>query len=67
VTEGGRETLRYLKPLVAGTMCLTCHGQKAAIPPGVQAVLAREYPDDRATGYSAGDVRGAVSVRVPLR
>ena len=67
VTEGGRETLRYLKPLVVGTMCLTCHGPKAAIPPAVQAVLAREYPDDRATGYSAGDVRGAVSVRVPLR
>jgi hypothetical protein len=67
VTEDGRETLRYLKPLVASSTCLTCHGDRAAIPPAVQAVLAREYPDDRATGYSAGDVRGAVSVRVPLR
>jgi hypothetical protein len=67
VTEGGRETLRYLKPLVAVTMCLTCHGDKARIPPAVLAKLADSYPDDRATGYAAGDVRGAVSVRVPLR
>jgi hypothetical protein len=67
VTERGRQTLRYLKPLVAGAMCLTCHGAKESIPRPVQAVLDREYPDDRATGYAAGDVRGAVSVRVPLR
>jgi hypothetical protein len=66
VREDGREALRYLKPLVANAMCLTCHGEKARIPPAVQAVIAREYPDDRATGFAAGDVRGAVSVRVPL-
>jgi hypothetical protein len=58
--------LRYLKPVVANAMCLTCHGEKAKIPPAVQAVLAREYPDDHATGFSVGDVRGAVSVRIPL-
>jgi hypothetical protein len=66
VRENGREALRYLKPVVANAMCLTCHGAKAGIPPAVQAVIAKEYPDDRATGYSAGDVRGAVSVRIPL-
>lgn len=66
VREGGGEALRYLKPLVANAMCLTCHGEKAKIPPAVQAVLAREYPDDHATGFSVGAVRGAVSVRIPL-
>jgi hypothetical protein len=66
VREDGRETLRYLKPLVANAMCLTCHGEKARIPPAVQAVIAKEYPGDRATGFSEGDVRGAISVRVPL-
>jgi hypothetical protein len=66
VRDGGLEALRYLKPVVANAMCLTCHGEKARIPPAVQAVIAREYPDDRATGFAAGDVRGAVSVRVPL-
>jgi Protein of unknown function (DUF3365) len=66
VREDGRETLRYLKPLVANAMCLTCHGEKARIPPAVEAVIAKEYPGDRATGFVEGDVRGAVSVRVPL-
>jgi hypothetical protein len=66
VRADGREALRYLKPLVASAMCLTCHGDPAKIPPAVRAVIAKEYPDDRATGYSAGDVRGAVSVRIPL-
>jgi hypothetical protein len=47
-------------------MCLTCHGEKARIPPAVEAVIAQEYPGDRATGFAEGDVRGAVSVRVPL-
>jgi hypothetical protein len=64
--EDGREMLRYLKPVVANAMCLTCHGERAKIPPAVQSVIAREYPNDRATGFSAGDVRGAVSVRIPL-
>jgi hypothetical protein len=66
VREDGRDALRYLKPVVANAMCLTCHGEKAGIPPAVLAVIAKQYPDDRATGFSAGDVRGAVSVRIPL-
>ena len=66
VTEDGRESLRYLRPLVANAMCLSCHGARETLPVGVKAALAKEYPDDRATGFSAGDVRGAVSVRVPL-
>jgi hypothetical protein len=66
VREDGRESLRYLKPLVANAMCLTCHGDASRIPPAVKAVLDEEYPGDRATGFSEGDVRGAVSVRVPL-
>jgi hypothetical protein len=66
VRADGREALRYLRPLVANAMCLTCHGDPARIPPAVRAVIAKQYPDDRATGFSAGDVRGAVSVRIPL-
>jgi uncharacterized protein (UPF0264 family) len=66
VTEQGRDYLRYMKPLIAGPMCITCHGQKERIPPEVKAVLAEKYPDDRATGYDAGDVRGAISVKIAL-
>jgi hypothetical protein len=66
VRQDGRETLRYLTPLVANAMCLNCHGDRAKIPPAVLAVIAKQYPQDRATGFAAGDVRGAVSVEVPL-
>jgi hypothetical protein len=41
-------------------MCLACHGQTLA--PGVAEVLAREYPRDAATGFSAGQLRGAFYV-----
>jgi hypothetical protein len=66
VREGERETLRYLKPLVTNAMCLACHGAQASIPEAVRKALAAAYPADRATGFAVGDVRGAISVSVPL-
>jgi hypothetical protein len=64
--EGGKDTLRYLKPLVALPLCITCHGPKEKIPEPVQAILKEKYPEDRATGYRAGDVRGAITVKIDL-
>lgn len=58
--------LRYLKPVVTNAMCLSCHGPVERLPEGVKAALARAYPADLATGFTAGDVRGALSVRIPL-
>lgn len=66
VREQGRDYLRYLKPIAAGKMCLNCHGQPDQIPPQVTAVLKEKYPNDRATGYREGDLRGAVSVKIAL-
>lgn len=48
----------YAEPLVIAELCLACHGSKLA--PEVSAELARRYPDDRATGYALGDLRGVV-------
>lgn len=42
----------------------TCHGPGNSIPDTVRAMLAARYPDDRATGYAVGDLRGAISVQV---
>lgn len=64
-TDGTYE-LQYLRPLLVQPACLACHGDPATFAPEVRAVLARRYPLDRATGYAVGDLRGAVSVRVPL-
>jgi len=64
--EDGKRVLRYLRPVIIGQPCLACHGDPAAIDPKVRAILAERYPADVATGYKAGDLRGAVSVRMML-
>jgi hypothetical protein len=38
-----------------------CHGSD--VPEAVAEAIAKRYPQDRATGYSAGDLRGAFVVR----
>ena len=55
-----------MRPIVLAPQCLGCHGKVAELAPGVAAVLAQRYPGDLATGYAAGDLRGAFSVRVAL-
>lgn len=62
-TASGKE-FRYAKALVTQPVCLTCHGEN--ISAGVKARLAAEYPMDKATGYSAGMVRGIISIKRPL-
>jgi hypothetical protein len=64
--EGGAE-LRWMRPVHVNSLCLACHGAPGEIDPGVKEALARRYPGDRATGFRDGDLRGAISVRVPIR
>lgn len=64
--RGGSRHLRYMKPIVVQAMCLNCHGAPEQIAPEVKTILGARYPRDLATGYVAGDLRGAVSVRIPL-
>lgn len=67
VEEKGVPYLRYLKPLTVGPLCITCHGLNENIPSEVQAILKERYPEDRATGFLVGDLRGAISVKIALR
>ncbi len=64
VTVGGVRTLRVMRPIMTGSLCLSCHGDPGHFAPGVRAELAKRYPDDRATGYREGELRGAVSVTI---
>lgn len=57
---------RYIKALPVQPLCLGCHGNADQISPAVKSVLGTHYPNDRATGYSAGQIRGAISVRRSL-
>ena len=57
---------RYVKALPVQPLCLNCHGPIDQLSPAVKSVLGEHYPNDRATGYSVGQIRGAISVRKPL-
>lgn len=57
---------RYIKAIPTQQMCLQCHGQPDQISENVKALLVKEYPGDKATGYSAGAIRGGISIRQNL-
>lgn len=60
------EEYRYVKALPVQPLCLSCHGPADQLSPAVKSVLGQHYPNDRATGYSVGQIRGAISVRKSL-
>ena len=49
---------RYYKPIFVQQLCLKCHGNLQTMAPGVYQAVKKHYPDDRATGYQVGDLRG---------
>lgn len=57
--EGGQE-FRFMKAIPTAGVCLACHGSE--LSPEVSQVLAEIYPDDKATGFAEGDIRGAFVV-----
>lgn len=53
----GKKAVRYMQPLYIGKACLTCHGD----PKGELDIAGRAKE-----GYHEGELRGAVSVAVPV-
>jgi len=66
VSEPAGRYFRYMKAIPMQPMCVACHGAPEALAPSIVEKLAAEYPKDRATGYSVGQIRGAVTVKRPL-
>lgn len=62
----GARVVEYVRPIMVQERCLACHGNPDSLARGVRELLAERYPDDAATGYRPGDLRGMISVRVPL-
>ncbi len=54
---------RYMKAIPTQAMCLQCHGQPSDISERVRILILNEYPQDKAVGYSEGQVRGAISIK----
>jgi hypothetical protein len=63
VKEGDLKFLRYLKPILVQAECINCHGKENEISFEVKELIAQKYPDDKATDYSIGELRGAVSIK----
>lgn len=60
-TRDGGEGWRYARRITVQSSCLACHGPKEQRPDFVK----RNYPQDRAHGFEAGDLRGLYTVFVP--
>jgi len=56
VMDLGGDRHGYAEAIFVQPVCLTCHGDTLAAD--VAATIAEFYPDDEATGFSAGDFRG---------
>ena len=56
--------LAALLPIFTGPLCVNCHGTKDGISADVLSALAEQYPDDEATGFQEGELRGWFWVEV---
>jgi len=55
-----------MKALPTQDLCLACHGTDDRLDKQVKAKLKEMYTDDKAIGYSAAQIRGAITVKKPL-
>ena len=62
IDKNGTSMLRMMKAIPVQAVCLTCHGNKQQITEEVSNILMANYPNDEATGYTIGDLRGAFSI-----
>lgn len=61
-TLDGKVVQRYMRALPTMPPCTQCHGAADQLSPAVKARLQALYPDDRATGYAVGQIRGAMTL-----
>lgn len=54
-----------LLPIKLQKQCLLCHGSGEQIPAEARNALSQRYPNDQATGFKEGDLRGWFWVEVP--
>jgi hypothetical protein len=54
-----------LLPIKLQGQCLMCHGPQDQIAPVIQEQLTKLYPNDAATGFSEGELRGWFWIDLP--
>lgn len=67
ITElNGRQVYRYMKPLYMEKECVMCHSVPEVMSPEVREYIENNYTTDKALGYKEGDLRGGISVIIPI-
>jgi len=56
--------IKVIKPIMIKPMCVVCHGTSDKLDQKAYEAIKKNYPDDKATGYKAGDLRGAFVVDI---
>ncbi len=64
VKYNNKPAFRYMQAIETKPICLLCHGENIA--PTIAAKIKSLYPNDQATGFKLGDIRGAFSIVQPL-
>lgn len=58
---GDKTIYRYMKPIPTVGLCVTCHG--GDVSEKITQRINFLYPNDLATGFSVGDIRGAFTLQ----
>lgn len=61
VKEGEQSVYRYMKPIPTAGLCVKCHG--VDLGDEVSKKVKMLYPNDQATGFNVGDIRGAFTLQ----
>jgi len=62
--KNGAKEFRFIKAIPTQQLCLKCHGKN--INTETLSLINELYPNDKATGFKLGDIRGAFSVSKKL-
>lgn len=55
----------YVEAIVVQPLCVSCHGDSLA--PEIRSRIEELYPDDKATGFDVGDLRGIFWAEFPAK
>lgn len=61
IDDDGGHVFEYMRAIPMQEACMACHGP--SVDQSVLQTIAQRYPDDEATGFLPGELRGAFVVR----
>lgn len=62
--EGDKRSYTFYQPIYVGQVCMRCHGSVESLEAEVREGLRISYPEDKATDYKPGDLRGLLVVEI---